>query len=344
MHQLLNTLYITTPNAYAHLENDTLRVDVEREKKLAVPLHHLGSVVCFGNIMVSPALMHRLAAEGKSLVLLDGNGRFKARLEGPISGNVLLRQAQHQQCIDTVAALDIARTFVAGKLKNSRQVLLRGARESTGPDDQAALSRTADNLAASLRALVSANDLDTLRGIEGEAARGYFAALNLMVRADFRADFQMDGRSKRPPRDRMNALISFLYSMLTNDCRSAVESVGLDPQLGFLHAVRPGRAALALDLVEEFRAYFADRLALTLINRGQVTARDFDLREGGAVQLGDEARRVVVVAYQERKQEEIMHPVIEQKMPLGLIPLLQARFIARTLRGDMSSYVPFLIR
>lgn len=344
MHQLLNTLYITTPNAYAHLENDTLRVDVEREKKLAVPLHHLGGVVCFGNIMVSPALMHRLAAEGKSLVLLDGNGRFKARLEGPISGNVLLRQVQHRQCIDPAAALEIARAFIAGKLKNSRQVLLRGARESSAADEQAVLSRTADNLAASLRALVSASDMDTLRGVEGEAARGYFAALNLMVRADYRADFQMDGRSRRPPRDRMNALISFLYSMLTNDCRSAVESVGLDPQLGFLHAVRPGRAALALDLVEEFRAYFADRLALTLINRGQVTARDFDLREGGAVQLGDDARRAVVVAYQERKQEEIMHPVIEQKMPLGLIPLLQARFVARTLRGDMSGYVPFLIR
>ncbi len=344
MHQLLNTLYITTPNAYAHLENDTLRVDVEREKKLAVPLHHLSSVVCFGNIMVSPALMHRLAAEGKSLVLLDGNGRFKARLEGPISGNVLLRQAQHRQCIESAATLNFARAFIAGKLKNSRQVLLRGAREATATDDQAVLTRTADNLAASLRALVPATDLDVLRGIEGEAARGYFAALNRMVRVDFRGEFQMDGRSKRPPRDRMNALISFLYSMLTNDCRSAIESVGLDPQLGFLHAVRPGRAALALDLVEEFRAYVADRLALTLINRGQVTARDFDLREGGAVQLSDDARRAVVVAYQERKQEEIMHPVVEQKMPLGLIPLLQARFIARTLRGDMASYVPFLIR
>ena len=344
MQQILNTLYITTPNAYAHLENDTLRIDVEHEKKFAVPLHHLGSVVCLGNIMVSPALMHRLAEEGKSLVLLDGNGRFKARLEGPISGNVLLRQAQHHKSGDSAATLDFSRAFIAGKLKNSRQVLLRGARDSANPDDQTKLTRAADNLSASLRALAGTQELDALRGIEGEAAKGYFNALNLLVRDDHRGEFQMDGRTRRPPRDRLNALLSFLYSMLMNDCRSALESVGLDPQLGFLHAVRPGRAALALDLMEEFRAYLADRLALSLVNRGQVRAKDFALREGGAVQLDDDARRTVVIAYQERKQEETTHPLLEQKMPLGLVPLLQARFIARTLRGDMPAYVPFLIR
>ncbi len=344
MRQILNTLYITTPQAYAHLENDTLRVDVEREKKLAVPLHHLGSIVCFGNIMLSPALMHRLAEEGKSLVLLDGNGRFKARLEGPISGNVLLRQAQHTAVNQSTATLELARCFIAGKLKNSRQILLRGARENEDVEEQNKLKRVGDNLNASLRALAVAGDLDTLRGIEGEAARGYFGALNLLVRKDCREHFQMDGRSKRPPRDRMNALLSFLYSMLTNDCRSAIEAVGLDPQLGFLHAVRPGRAALALDLVEEFRAFIADRLALSLINRKQLVAKDFELREGGSVQLSDDARRTLVVAFQERKQEEITHPLLEQKMPLGLVPLLQARFIARTLRGEMEGYVPFLIR
>src|SRR5260221_4033780 len=344
MHQLLNTLYITTPQSYAHLENDTLRIDVEREKKFAVPLHHLGSVVCFGNIMVSPALMHRLAEDGKSLVLLDGNGRFKARLEGPVSGNILLRQAQHKIATESAQTLTLAQSFIAGKLRNSRQILLRGARESTNTDEQSVLSRVADNLNASLRALPQAADLDTLRGIEGEAARGYFGALNLLVRKDFRNDFQMDGRTKRPPRDRMNALISFLYSMMTNDCRSALETVGLDPQLGFLHAVRPGRAALALDLVEEFRAYLADRLALSLINRAQITAKDFAVREGGAVQLEGDGRRAVVVAYQERKQEEITHPLLEQKMPLGLVPLLQARFIARTLRGEMEGYIPYLVR
>ncbi len=344
MRQILNTLYITTPQAYAHLENDTLRIDVEREKKLAVPLHHLGSVVCFGNIMVSPALMHRLADEGKSLILLDGNGRFKARLEGPISGNVLLRQAQHKAIGESAQTLALARSFIAGKLKNSRQILLRGARESTDIAEQETLKRVGDNLNASLRALANANDLDTMRGVEGEAARGYFGALNLLVKKEAREHFQMDGRSKRPPRDRMNALLSFLYAMLTNDCRSAIESVGLDPQLGFLHAVRPGRAALALDLVEEFRAFIADRLALSLVNRGQIVASDFTFREGGSVQLADDARRTLVVAFQDRKQEEITHPLVEQKMPLGLVPLLQARFIARTIRGEMDGYVPFLIR
>jgi CRISP-associated protein Cas1 len=284
MRQILNTLYITTPQAYAHLENDTLRIDVEREKKLAVPLHHLASVVCFGNIMVSPALMHRLAEEGKSLVLLDGNGRFKARLEGPTSGNVLLRQAQHNAVGESAQTLAMARSFIAGKLKNSRQILLRGARENADVTEQETLKRVGENLNASLRALANANDLDTMRGVEGEAARGYFGALNLLVKKDAREHFQMDGRSKRPPRDRMNALLSFLYSMITNDCRSAIESVGLDPQLGFLHAVRPGRAALALDLVEEFRAFIADRLALSLVNRGQIVAKDFEFREGGSVQ------------------------------------------------------------
>jgi CRISP-associated protein Cas1 len=344
MRQILNTLYITTPQAYAHLENDTLRIDVEREKKLAVPLHHLGSVVCFGNIMVSPALMHRLAEEGKSLVLLDGNGRFKARLEGPTSGNILLRQAQHKAAGETAQTLSLARSFIAGKLKNSRQILLRGARENADVAEQETLKRVGENLNASLRALANATDLDTLRGVEGEAARGYFGALNLLVKKEAREHFQMDGRSKRPPRDRMNALLSFLYSMITNDCRSAIESVGLDPQLGFLHAVRPGRAALALDLVEEFRAFIADRLALSLVNRGQVVAKDFEFREGGSVQLADDARRTLVVAFQERKQEEITHPLLEQKMPLGLVPLLQARFIARTIRGEMDGYVPFLVR
>ena len=342
MHTIQNTLYVMTPNAYVHLENTTIRIDVEHVKKLQVPLHHLGGVVCFGNIMVSPALMHRLADEGKSLVLMDNGGRFKARLEGPVSGNILLRQAQHKKAADSVCALEIGRAIVAGKLRNSRSVILRGARETTAADEVKSLSRTADDLAASLRATKDATNLDTLRGIEGEAARGYFAALNLVVKPATRQHFSLNGRTRRPPLDRFNALLSFLYAMLMNDCRSALESVGLDPQLGFLHAVRPGRAALALDLQEEFRSILADRLALTLINRGQVTVDDFDAREGGAVMLNDKGRRAVVVAWQERKQEEVTHPLTESKMPLALLPFIQARFLARTLRGEMDGYMPFL--
>lgn len=344
MRTLQNTLYVMTPQAYVHLDNATVRIEVERETRLRVPLHHIGALVCFGNVLVSPALMHRLADEGKSLVLLDNGGRFKARLEGPVSGNILLRQAHHRAALDPDFALTTARAMVAGKLRNSRSVLLRGAREANDPGEANALTRAAESLAASLRAVPGAADMDSLRGVEGEAARGYFAALNLVVKPQAREGFTLDGRTKRPPRDRFNALISFLYSMLMNDCRSAAESVGLDPQLGFLHAVRPGRAALALDLQEEFRSVLADRLALTLINRGQINVRDFDEREGGSVMLNDQGRRQVVTAWQERKQEEITHPLLETKMPLALLPFVQARLLARTLRGDMESYLPYLAK
>lgn len=341
--QLLNTLYVTTPDAYLRLDNDTISVKVEDEVKLRVPIHHVGSVVCLGNIGLSTPLIHRLATDGVALVMLDANGRFKARLEGGVSGNVLLRQAQHQRAVDVVSILSIAKSCVAGKIRNSRQVLLRGAREAKSEADAAAITRVADNLAASLRSLPEASDADVVRGIEGEAARNYFAALNLLVREDLRPVFQLDGRTRRPPRDRFNAMLSFLYSMLMNDCRSACEAAGLDPQVGFLHVLRPGRAALALDLMEEFRA-FADRLALTLINRGQVGEKDFTEREGGAVLLEGEARKAVVVAYQERKQEELTHALLAQSVPMGMLPLVQARLMARVIRGESEGYLPFLMR
>ena len=339
--QLLNTLYVTLPDAWLRLDNDTLRIEVERETRLRVPLHHLTAVVCLGHVGLSAPLMHRLADEGIALVLLDSNGRFKARLEGAVSGNVLLRQAQFARGADAAFTLDIARSFVAGKIKNTRQVLQRGAREAKSEAEAAVLTRRADDLAASLRALPGAATLDAVRGVEGEAARQYFSGLPLLVRADLREHFTMDGRTRRPPRDRFNALLSFLYAMWMNDCRSALEAAGLDPQVGFLHALRPGRAALALDLMEEFRPW-ADRLALTLINRGQVQAGDFDLREGGGVALQGDARKAVVVAYQERKKDELQHPVLAQSIPLGLAPLVQARLLARALRDDAQPYVPFI--
>jgi CRISPR-associated protein Cas1 len=342
--QILNTLYVMTPHSYLHLENDTLRVEVEHEKRVQVPLHHLGSVVCLGNVMLSPALMHRCADAGISLVLLDENGRFKARLEGAVSGNILLRQAQHRQANDAAFALNVSRAMIAGKLRNARQVLLRGAREAADETDAKTLTAAATALRASVRNLPLANDLDSVRGIEGDAAKVYFSALNSVVRRDVRPHFGMDGRTRRPPRDRINALLSFLYSMLMNDCRSALEAAGLDPQLGFLHAVRPGRAALALDLMEEFRAIIADRLALTLINRGQIGTKDFVEHEGGAVLLEGDARRTAVIAYQERKQEEITHPLLGTKMPIGLLPQIQARLLARHIRGETGTYIPFLAR
>ncbi|MBK7613573.1 MAG: type I-C CRISPR-associated endonuclease Cas1 [Burkholderiales bacterium] len=347
--QLLNTLYVNTPDSYLRLDNDTLRVQLEDETRLRVPLHHLQAVVCFGRVGVSIPLMHRLADEAIALVLLDENGRFKARLEGAVQGNVLLRRAQHTQSMTPAFCLNLARACVAGKVKNSRQVLQRGARDAKSEADGAALTRGAQDLAATLRALPRAAEMDILRGLEGEAARQYFACLPLLVRADLRQHFSMDGRSRRPPRDRFNALLSFLYSMWMNDCRSALEAAGLDPQVGFLHVLRPGRAALALDMMEEFRP-LADRLALTLVNRGQLTPEDFDLREGGAVSLKPEARKAVVVAFQERKKEEIAHPLLAQAVPLGLVPLVQARLMARAIRGEqdadggVGSYLPFIVR
>ncbi len=341
--QLLNTLYITTPETYLRLDNDTLRLEVERETRLRVPLHHLTAVVCFGHIGISAPLMHRLADSAIALVLLDDNGRFKARLEGAVTGNVLLRQAQFQRIADPAFTLDMARATVAGKIKNTRQVLLRGAREAKADDEAKALTRLADDLAAALRTLPETTDLDSLRGVEGSAARQYFTGLNLLIRPDQRDPFSMDGRTRRPPRDRFNAMLSFLYAMWMNDCRSALEAAGLDPQVGFLHALRPGRAALALDLMEEFRPW-ADRLALTLVNRGQLAADDFVLREGGGVSLEPDARKAVVVAYQERKKDEINHPLLAQSVPLGLVPLVQARLLARAIRDDGTPYVPFVAK
>lgn len=343
MHQLLNTLYLTTEGSYLRLDHDTLRVEVERETKLQVPIHHLGGIVCFGDVLVSPAALARCAQDGRFVVFLDRNGRFQARVEGPISGNVLLRCAQHAAMRDQATTLTIARHVVGGKIQNSRQIVLRAARETDQPDDGTALRQTVEALANVLGRVPLSEDLDHLRGLEGEAARQYFSTFDRMVRED-RPTFTMNGRNRRPPTDPVNALLSFLYALLMNDCVAALEGVGLDPQMGFLHALRPGRAALALDLMEELRSVFADRLALTLINRRQVAADQFHARPGGAVHLEDAARKEVIVAYQKRKQEEITHPVLDQKMPLGLVPHVQARLLARVLRGDLAAYPPFLYR
>ncbi len=343
MHQLLNTLYITTEGAYVRVDHETLKVEVEKETKLQVPVHHLGGVVCFGDVLMSPAAMQRCAEDGRFVVLLDRNGRFKARVEGPVSGNVLLRCAQYEAMRDSSRTLAIARHMVAGKIQNSRQIVLRGAREADDASDAEALRTTADALGNAVIRLPQCEDLDTVRGIEGESARNYFSTFDRMIKED-RVTFKMDGRNRRPPTDPVNALMSFLYALVMNDCVAAAEGVGLDPQIGFLHALRPGRAALGLDLMEELRSVLADRLVLTLINRRQVSAKDFIQRSGGAVQMEDAARKEVIVAYQKRKQEEITHPVLDQKMPLGLVPHVQARLLARVLRGDLESYPPFLYR
>jgi CRISPR-associated protein Cas1 len=342
---LLNTLYVMTEGSYLRLDNDTVRIEVERKTRLRVPLHHLGGIDTLGeDIMLSPAFLGRCAGSGIGVTLLDRNGRFRARVEGPMSGNVLLRLAQHEASTSAEASLSLSRNIVAGKLRNSRTVLQRGAREAKADEDRAILDAAVVKFDASLRAVSVASDMDALRGVEGEAARTYFAALNRLIRADVRKDFRIDSRSRRPPRDAFNALLSFLYTLLVHDCRSALETVGLDPQVGFLHVLRPGRPALALDLVEEFRAIAADRMALTLVNRGQLKASDFRVTEGGGVLMVDDARRTVSIAWQERKKETLTHPLLDSEIPLGLLPQIQARLLARTLRGEMEAYLPFVAR
>ena len=343
MKQLLNTLYVTTEPSYLRLDHDTVRVEVNGHAQLQVPLHHLGAIVCFGDVMVTPTLMRRCGEEGRSLVYLDRHGAFLARVEGPVSGNVLLRRAQHVASMDTEWSARIARNIVAAKIQNARQVVLRAARESESADDIGPLSEVAKEQAAILLRLPRASSLDEIRGLEGEGARAYFGAFERVVREERNA-FRMNGRSRRPPRDRMNALLSFLYTLLLNDCVAAAEGAGLDPQVGFLHALRPGRPALGLDLMEELRAVLADRLALTLINRRQVTREDFVDKPGGAVQFTDDARKKVLIAYQKRKQDEVEQEVAGQKAALGLVPHVQARLMARHLRKDLEEYPPFLYR
>ncbi len=343
MRQLLNTLYVQTDRAYLHLDHDTVRVEVERETRLRVPLLQLSGFVLFGDVLISPALLHRCADDGLGVVWLTRNGRFKARLTGATGGNVLLRRAQHLALSDPGRRRAIGRNLLAGKLRNTRYVLLRGARDATVPADQLLLRDAAIRVAGILGRLPERDDLDLLRGDEGEAARAYFGVFSALIRGD-RDLFGFTGRSRRPPLDRINALLSFLYTLLRADCTAALEGVGLDPQVGFFHALRPGRPALALDLMEELRPVVADRLALSLVNLGQLRAADFDEHPGGAVYLSETGRRTVLVAYQKRKEEEVEHRVIGGRSPVGLIPHLQARLLARHLRDDLEHYPPFLQR
>jgi len=342
--QLLNTLYVTSPNAWLRLEGETVVVEVKQEKRLQAPLHHLGSIVTFGDTMLSPQLLRRCMEDGRSVVGLDRNGRFIFRVEGEVSGNVLLRCAQHEVYTDATRAMEFARSFVAGKMQNARQVLLRSSRDARDLSDRRALKKVAVELAKTIRDIPNKHEPIALRGLEGDASRCYFGAFTCMIRSSARKTFAFNERSRRPPRDAINALLSFLYTLLTHDCRSSLEGVGLDPQVGFFHVLRSGRPSLALDTVEEFRPFLADRLALTLINREQLQGSDFEFREGGAVFLNEKGRKTVIAEYQRRKKDEVKHPLLKQKVPLGLVPHLQARLLARTLRGETEGYLPFLMK
>jgi CRISPR-associated protein Cas1 len=341
--ELLNTLFVMTQGAYVHQEGETAKVEFEKKVLFQTPLHHLGGIVLFGNIMMSPYLMHKCASEGRTVTFMDMNGRFMARVVGPTSGNVLLREAQYETYCDKHRRSNIARSIVAGKLHNMRSVLLRASRETSVQENKSAIGHIAEKISGYLVCLADINEVDEIRGYEGQATADYFSVFDTMILAQ-RTNFKFASRSRRPPRDKVNALLSFLYALLNNDCVSACEGVGLDPQFGYLHALRSGRPALALDLMEEFRPVLADRLALNLINRKQLTPECFDERTGGAVLLNEDGRKAVLAAYQRRKQVEVHHPLLKSKTPLGLVPHLQARILARHLRADLREYLPYYPR
>lgn len=343
MIELLNVLYVQMPGAFIRLDHDAVAVDVDGELKLRVPLIRLASIVVFGRVVVSPAIIERCALDGRGVVWLDGRGRFVGRVEGPTRGNVLLRRAQHLALDDASRTLEIARRSVAAKIQNARHSLLRAAREPGDASEARLIAAAAEHLGRAIDRVATVGHLDELRGLEGDAARVYFGVFGLLVRTD-RSAFPFDTRTRRPPRDRTNALISFLYALVLAECSSALEGVGLDPQVGYLHALRPGRPALALDLLEEFRPIVADRLALRLINRRQIQASDFEDHPGGGVFLTEQGRRTVLRAFQERKAEEIPHRVLGRSIPIGLLPHVQARLLARHLRGDLPAYPAFRAR
>ncbi|MHB8840709.1 MAG: type I-C CRISPR-associated endonuclease Cas1c [Candidatus Aquicultor sp.] len=344
MKQHLNTLFVTTQGAYLAKDGETVAVRVEKEIKLRVPIHTIGGIVCFGQVSCSPFLMGFCAEKGVSISFLTKNGRFLAKVQGPVSGNVLLRREQYRRADDKEAAASIAQMILIAKLANCRSVLQRVLRDHPKKVAIKRVAQALDKMTAAIERLREPElTLDTLRGIEGESASTYFGVFDNLITAQ-KNDFMFDKRNRRPPLDKVNCLLSFVYTLLMHDVRSALEVVGLDPAVGFLHRDRPGRYGLALDLMEEFRPYLADRLALSLINLSQVNAKGFSAKESGAVWMEDETRKAVLVAYQTRKQKEIVHPFLKEKVTIGLLPWVQALLLARHLRRDIDGYPPFIWR
>lgn len=342
MKRHLNTLYIVTPETYLCKEGESVLVRRNRERVAQLPLISLGSIVCFGAVSMSTGLMAACAAKKIAVSFLSVYGRFQFRITGQQSGNVLLRREQYRMGDDSKRRCDVAKYFVMGKLINARSVLKRALRnhELAGAES---VERSEAQLLDAYRNAEHAADVDTLRGIEGEAAKSYFGAYDSLITAQ-KEHFKFDSRVKRPPTDPVNALLSFIYTLLMHDVRSALEVVGLDPQVGYLHCDRPGRPALALDMMEEFRSIIADRLVLSLINLKQVRPDGFEQEPSGAVTMSETTLKTVLAEYQKRKQEEVMHPVLEERTTLGLVPHIQAMLFARFIRGDMPIYPAYVVK
>ncbi|AHG86056.1 CRISPR-associated protein Cas1 [Bibersteinia trehalosi USDA-ARS-USMARC-190] len=337
MRKLQNTLYITTQGSYLHKERETLVVEQDRKKVAQLPIHSIGHIFCFGNVLVSPFLMGFCGENNVNLAFFTENGHYLGRLQGRQSGNVLLRRTQYK--MSETNPLPIARNIIAAKIQASKRVLQRQIRNH---GENADLQSAITALNYSLQQLKTADNLDLIRGIEGDAASRYFGVFSHLIKEN--SGFHFDGRNRRPPRDGVNALLSFLYSILGKDISGALQGVGLDPQIGFLHADRPGRDSLAQDILEEFRAWWVDRMVLSLINRGQIKPDDFITEASGAVTLKPEARKLLFQTLQAKKQEKITHPFLNEEVEIGLLPYIQAMLLARHLRGDLAEYPPFLMR
>ena len=344
MRPLLNTVFVTTEGAWLRKDGENLVMEVEKAEKARLPLHMLQGLVCMGRVMVSPQLMGYCCEKGICVTYLSSYGKFLARVEGPVSGNVLLRREQYRRTDDPDQCASIVRNMLIGKILNQRSVLSRALRDygdDYDPPVAAGLKQVVLRLKRIADQIPSVSQVDVLRGMEGDAAQLYFGVFDSLIRVSTPA-MRFKGRTKRLPLDRVNALLSFLYTLLTHDCRSALESVGLDPAVGFLHRDRPGRPSLALDLMEDFRPVMADRLALSLINRRQLGEGDFEVGDNGAVTLNEASRKIVLCAWQDRKKESLQHSFIQESAPFGLFPFLQAQLLARHLRGDLDGYPPFV--
>ena len=337
MRKLQNTLYITTQGTYLHKERETLVVEQDRKKVAQLPIHSTGHIFCFGNVLVSPFLLEFCGEYGVNLAFFTENGRFLGWFVGRQSGNVLLRRAQYRQSENN--PIPIARNIIAAKIQASKRVLQRQIRNH---GENEAVQAAIAALNASLQQLKRADSLDNIRGIEGDAAARYFGVFGHLLAE--KSDLTFDGRNRRPPRDGVNALLSFLYSILGKDISGALQGVGLDPQVGFLHADRSGRDSLAQDILEEFRAWWVDRMVLSLINRGQIKAQDFTQEASGAVNIKADARKLIFQTLQSKKQEKIVHPFLQEEVAIGLLPHIQAMLLTRHLRGDLAEYPPFLMR
>lgn len=340
MRKLLNTLYVTTPESYLSKDGENIVISVKQQEVFRIPVINVESIVTFGYMGASPGLMKLCSDNGIGLTFLSPSGRFISRVQGPVHGNVLLRKAQYNIADDNEASTDIARILVAGKIQNYRNVLRRYQRDY-GPNDT--VESAVREMDRAKYNILQASTKDVIRGLEGEAASSYFSVFSHLI-INQQSDFPFNGRNRRPPKDAVNAMLSLSYTLLTNDITSALETVGLDPYVGFFHTLRPGRTSLALDMVEELRAYLGDRFVLSLINRRQITASDFLYQGEKGVVLTENGRKTFLTAWQMRKKEMVTHPFLQEKTPIGLIPYVQSMLMARFLRGDLDNYPVFLTK